>query len=105
MRGVDLVRATLGAVLLVRPDLATTATRTPGTAGALVLTRALGLRYLLHGMVGAVAPDPLRRVGIGVEGLHAASMAPLALDHPRHARLAVAGGGVAAGLVAWEVLA
>ncbi len=104
MNGVDVARTALGATLVLRPEVATALTRTPATTDTTAVVRLLGGRYLAQGLLGVVAPRSFRKLGMTVEALHAASMVPLGLDHPEHARLAAAGGAVATGLVLWEAL-
>lgn len=56
----------------------------------------LGLRHLAQGSVQLVAPDRFQRVFVGVDVLHALSMAALAVvDEPRRRPALVTGGAAA----------
>ena len=66
----------------------------PGDRRALLLLRVLGARDLGQAVLAGTAPPPaLRRLGAGVDALHAASMVALAAvsrDHRRPAMISAA---------------
>lgn len=104
VRAADLVRLGLGVLLLVRPELPATATRTPGGESVRTITRALGVRYVAQGaLVMAVAKPRVLRVGAAIEGLHASSMYALAGIDRTHRRLALASAVLASGLTAADL--
>lgn len=94
-----------GSVLLVRgPELfAAVQGRAPGQGerDALVV---LGVRHAGQGLLQVLAPHHLGGLYAGVDGLHAASMAALAVLSPERGRAALVSGGIAAlaGLVSWR---
>jgi hypothetical protein len=104
LRGVDLARLSVGAVLLVRPGLPGRLTRTTTGPRARLASRLLGVRYVLQGGAGGLVRHPLLpRVDAAVDGLHAASMlAVVGLDQS-HRRLALASAAFALGC-AWADL-
>lgn len=99
VRVADLARLGLGVLLLVRPELPATATRTPGSDAVRTITRLLGARYVAQAaLVTAVASPRALRVGAVIEGLHASSMYALAGVDRTHRRLASASAVIASGL-------
>jgi hypothetical protein len=96
-RPVDLARLGLGTWALVRPaDLLHLVGNDDGT-GPRVATRVLGARYVAQSVGGLVVRRrPLPWVDGTVDVVHAASMIAAARVFPRHRRLALTSGVVAA---------
>lgn len=101
MKITGLLRLALGALLCGRPSLVPRLTRSTPTREVLLVTRILGGRYLVHGVVDLAVPhDP--RLDVATELLHAASMVPFARRGRPHARAALLSVGVAVGLAALQ---
>lgn len=88
-----------GVVLLTAPRGVLGVIGTPATPGVVGLTRVLGARHLLQGLVLVLAHHPPLRVTAGVEAVHAATMIAAAVV-PRYRRAALVSAVVAAGLAA-----
>jgi hypothetical protein len=82
-RLVALLEITGGWLLLTRGQQCWQATTgAPPGKGQAFATRALGVRYLIQGICQAGWPRALRRTWASVDGLHAATMAWVALEYP-----------------------
>ena len=78
----------------------------PLDATTVRVVRVLGARQLAQAGLALAFPDePLARLGVGVDALHALSMVPLALATPRWRRPAMVSGLMAAAFAAAGVLA
>jgi hypothetical protein len=97
-RGVLAARAVWGAGCLAAPAAVGRALGlAPGDRRALLLLRVLGARDLGQAVLAATAPPPaLRRLGAGVDALHAASMVALAAASRDHRRPALTSAALAA---------
>jgi hypothetical protein len=103
-RPADALRVTLGATLLVRPDLAVRGTGSPDGVWVRRTVRVLGARYLLQSTLGlAVHRQWLRAADSGVDVIHALSMLGFARQFPAHRRMALLSGAVALTFAALDV--
>lgn len=108
----DVVRASLGTVLVLRPGLPMGPPGAAPTRTSDAVARLLGARCLAQAVVGATVGRrsparrrAVRRADAGVEALHAASMVLLAVAAPRWARPALMSAGVASGLAVLDARA
>ncbi|MBT9257511.1 hypothetical protein KMZ32_17225 [Phycicoccus sp. MAQZ13P-2] len=85
-----------GGVLLARGDdvWRRLEGRSPDPVEELAI-RALGVRHLVQGAVQVLAPRATRRVAVGVDAVHAATMLGLALASPSRRTVATTTGAVA----------
>jgi hypothetical protein len=89
-RAADAARAAIGAILLVRPDLAVRLTESPDGTGVRRVVRVLAARYLIQSTLGLAAEQRwLRLADTGVDVVHACSMLGFAEVFPAHRRMAL----------------
>lgn len=112
MRGLDALRAALGAALIVRPEPVLRRLGEESSRPLILAARVLAGRLLLQAGVGALAStrpaSTLRRVHVGdacVETAHAATMVLLARRRPAHRRLALTSAACALVLAGADVAA
>ena len=86
----------LGGALLLRPAAVAGWVDDGAEGRSVAVVRVLGARHLAQGLAGLVtARRATALLGVGVDGLHAASMVGLAVRHRRHRRGAAASALVA----------
>ena len=100
MRATDAVRTVVGVPLAVRPGLAARLLGVPPSGGLLLVARALGIRYAVQGVAsGALTRTSWRHrvlvADAAVDGIHAASMLPVAALLPHVARPALVSAALA----------
>jgi hypothetical protein len=110
MRATDAVRLAAGVPLAVRPAAPVRLLGLPPTGGLVLVTRALGIRYAVQGLVSAALTRTAwrRRVLVAdaaVDGAHAASMLPVAALLPHAARPALLSGALATTLAVLDARA
>lgn len=95
-RTVALAGAAWGITLVTRgPAIWRAVQGSPPTDGDALAIQALAVRHLGQGSLQTFLPTHLRGLWIGVDGLHAATMAVLAYRDPSRRRVALLTGGVA----------
>ena len=98
IRGIELIRAGWGAVLLASP--AGVLNHVPGVEvdrTALVVTRVLGARHVVQALFSGIDPGPeVLAAGVWVDTVHSMTAFGLAVVDRRRARAGVADGAVAA---------
>ena len=103
-RPVDLARLGLGLALATRPQAVLRLAPAPSSDRTQQVVRVLGARYLLQAAGGYALDRPwVPALDAGAELLHAASMLALAAYAPRHRRLALLSGAVAATFAAADL--
>lgn len=107
MRVLDLARGSLGLVELVAPAAVLRAVGTdPADPESLAVVRVLGARHLLQAVITTARPTSgTRRLGVGVDAAHAASMIALAVASRSHRRAALCSATTATALAAGGLLA
>ncbi|WP_433035417.1 hypothetical protein [Actinomycetospora sp. CA-053990] len=93
-----------GGTLLLRTDVAVRAGGGAADGRTVTVVRVLGARHVLQGLAGLTAPRWITpRIGLAVDGIHAASMLGLAALDRDHRRGAIGSAVVAAAfaLAAW----
>ncbi len=98
-----MLRAAYGVTELLAPgSLERLLVGTVADDRARVVIRILGARHLLQAMVTARGGPTLRRLGGGVDTLHALSMAALAATDPKRRRAAAVNAAIALAFAAGE---
>ena len=115
-RPVDVVRFSLGAAALGRPDLLLRRSKGDDGRGERVTVRVLGARYIAQSGAGFILSQSqkrpscrhrgrprLREADDAIDLIHAATMVALAAVAPRHRRLALLSAATALGFAAADV--